>query len=326
MKISFIIPVYNTAKYLNRCVSSILNQTFSDFEVLLIDDGSTDNSADLCDSFAASDKRVKVIHKINGGLSDARNTGIRNAKGDYIIFVDSDDFWLNNHCLDIIVGEIQSKVECDFIAYNCSNYYSDKNTFRRWKSYHEELQGIVNRDKAMISLVESGTFPMVAWLKILKRDFVINNGLFFIMGQIAEDIPWFINVLDKCRCCSFVNHYVYAYRQNVKGSITNVGGERSFHSLLDIVEKEINNVEHRNFNTDARHALYSFLAYEYCILLTCKYDSKIDKQRMKNLKWLVDYDINPKVRMANRLRKIAGWRLTIMILKLYNLLRIHFRF
>lgn len=92
MKISCIVPVYNVEKYIGKCLDSILNQSFKDFEVILIDDGSTDDSGKICDEYEKIDDRIKVIHKTNGGLSDARNTGIENAKGDYFIFIDSDDY------------------------------------------------------------------------------------------------------------------------------------------------------------------------------------------------------------------------------------------
>ena len=92
MKISVIVPVYNTEKYLNRCIDSILAQTFTDFELLLIDDGSTDSSGKICDDYAAKDSRVKVLHKENGGVSRARNLGIDNAQGEYLSFIDSDDY------------------------------------------------------------------------------------------------------------------------------------------------------------------------------------------------------------------------------------------
>lgn len=91
-KISVIVPVYNTEKYLHRCIDSILAQTFTDFELLLIDDGSKDNSGTICDEYAAKDSRVRVFHKENGGVSSARNLGLDNAKGEWISFVDSDDY------------------------------------------------------------------------------------------------------------------------------------------------------------------------------------------------------------------------------------------
>ena len=92
MKISVIVPVYNVEKYLTKCVDSIMNQTYKDLEIILVDDGSTDNSGKICDEYVKKDKRFKVIHKKNGGLSDARNVGIKNSTGEYLSFIDSDDY------------------------------------------------------------------------------------------------------------------------------------------------------------------------------------------------------------------------------------------
>ena len=101
-KISIIVPVYNAEKYLHRCIDSILTQTFSDFELLLIDDGSTDKSGQLCNEYASKDNRVKVFHKQNGGVSSARNLGLDNAKGEWIAFVDSDDSVMNTYLSELI--------------------------------------------------------------------------------------------------------------------------------------------------------------------------------------------------------------------------------
>ena len=110
MEISVVVPVYNVEPYLCRCIDSILHQTFSNFEVLLIDDGSTDRSGEICDQYTAVDQRVRVCHKSNGGLSDARNVGISMARGDYILFVDSDDY-LEPDALEDLSGGIGERAD-----------------------------------------------------------------------------------------------------------------------------------------------------------------------------------------------------------------------
>ena len=117
MKISFIIPVYNVESYLRQCVESLTHQTYRDIEIILADDGSPDGSPQLCDKLASEDSRIKVIHKENGGLSDARNAGLLAATGEYVVFVDGDDFWLDNNALQQLVDVV--KPELDFIGYNC---------------------------------------------------------------------------------------------------------------------------------------------------------------------------------------------------------------
>lgn len=325
MLISYIVPVYKVESFLNQCVESILSQRGGDFEILLVDDGSPDGCPVLCDQWAKRDKRVISLHKQNGGLSDARNYGLLNAIGDYVVFVDGDDFWLTKDCLSGLWAVAEQQPEADFIGYNCKYYYPDTESYTPWMPYSDKLSTPVDKNTAMIELVKSGTFPMSACLKLMKRVFLIENNLFFVKGQIAEDIPWFINVLDKCNKCSFVNQYVYAYRQNVAGSITNSGGDRSFRSLLNIVKSEVAKVEQRQLTQSAKESLYSFLAYELCILFTYSNIDAKTKKELKSYSWLIRYDTNPKVRRVKMVKRFIGLPLTISLLKYYNQKRINKR-
>ena len=123
MTVSFIIPVFNVEHYLSQCVKSISCQTYRDVEIILVDDGSPDNSPALCDQLANEDSRIIVIHKINGGLSDARNAGLLKATGDYVVFVDGDDFWTKPEALEQLMLIAEKHQECDFIGFNCSYYF-----------------------------------------------------------------------------------------------------------------------------------------------------------------------------------------------------------
>lgn len=317
MKVSFILPIYNVEKYLSECVESILAQTYSDFEILLVDDGSPDNCPALCDEWARKDNRIKVLHKTNGGLSDARNYGLDNAEGDYVVFVDSDDFWVNKDCLEHLMNVVDAHPECDFIGYNCSYYYSDTKTYTKWVTYGDNLTVPTDKDIAICSLVASGTMPMSACLKIIKRKSLSDIGLRFIKGTIAEDIPWFIDLLDGSKKCMFVNQYIYAYRQNVAGSITASGNPKSTSDLFTIVKNEIKKMDSRNISKEAKEALYSFLAYEFCILLTSDM-SKEMKSELMQYKWLLNYTVNPKVRKAAFVNKLFGIKVTEWVLKFYT--------
>lgn len=317
MKVSFILPIYNVEKYLSECVESILAQTYSDFEILLVDDGSPDNCPALCDEWARKDNRIKALHKTNGGLSDARNYGLDNAEGDYVVFVDSDDFWVNKDCLEHLMNVVDAHPECDFIGYNCSYYYSDTKTYTKWVTYGDNLTVPTDKDIAICSLVASGTMPMSACLKIIKRKSLLDIGLRFIKGTIAEDIPWFIDLLDGSKKCMFVNQYIYAYRQNVAGSITASGNPKSTSDLFTIVKNEIKKMDSRNISKEAKEALYSFLAYEFCILLTSDM-SKEMKSELMQYKWLLNYTVNPKVRKAAFVNKLFGIKVTEWVLKFYT--------
>lgn len=323
MKISFILPVYKVEAYLRECVNSIIRQTYKDIEIILVDDGSPDGCPALCDQLATEDNRIKVLHKHNGGLSDARNAGLKIATGVYIVFMDSDDLWLGDDSLNKMVSLVKQNPECNFYGFNCQYYYPDSNTYTKWVEYADEVLTPISGSSAMVSLVKSGTFPMSACLKVIDRQWLIDNQITFKVGQIAEDIPWFINLLDKSDKCMFVNEYIYAYRQNVVASITASGGERAFNSVLDIVKTELALIDKRSFSTEAIDALYSFLAYEVSILFASVCGLPKDKQsdarvEIKNLCWLLKYIQNPKVSIVSRVYNIFGYAVTERMLRLYN--------
>ena len=322
MEVSFIIPVYKVEQYLYQCVESISSQTYRDIEIILVDDGSPDGCPALCDSLAAEDDRINVVHKENGGLSDARNAGLKAATGDYVVFVDGDDFWKNATNLDNLMSVVGDKPECDFVGFNCQYYYPDSDSFRKWVEYSPIIENqSVDKNAAMIELVKSGTFPMSACLKIMKRHFLIDNELFFVKGQLSEDIPWFINMLDCTDKCCFVNEYVYCYRQNVSGSITNTSGSKGFNNLFSIFKSELGKVDDRSFNEEAKNALRSFLAYEYSILLTYNIKEKKVLSELYQYKNVLRYTTNPKVRMVSKVNNFLGVRITRRILRMYEKMR-----
>lgn len=176
-------------------------------------------------------------------------------------------------------------------------------------------------------LVETGTFPMSACLKIIKRTFLVKNQIRFIKGIVCEDIPWFIEILYYSRCFRVVNQYMYAYRQGVEGSITKSFSTRSFNDLFGILRKETDFIQNSTFSTQVKDALLSFMAYEFCILLG--YISVIDKKSRVNnrkellgYKWLLKYTMNPKVRKVAWCNRFLGDRLTEKIL--FGFMKIRF--
>ena len=327
MRVSFIIPIYKVEAYLRQCVESITGQTYRDVEIILVDDGSPDGSPALCDRLAEEDERIRVVHKINGGLSDARNAGLKVATGDYVVFLDSDDFWIGNESLQRMIDVASSNADCDFVGFNCNYYYPASNRYVKWVEYSADILAPVTGDKAMQLLVGSGTFPMSACTKLMKRSVLVENDITFKKGQIAEDIPWFINLLDKTSMCLFVNDYIYAYRQNVTGSISSSGGERSFNSLLDIIKAELEKIDGRSFSEEAKNALRSFLAYEVSILMVGVHGLPKEKQasarkELKSLCWLLKYTQNPKVGMVSKVYNLCGYAITELLLRLYNKYRV----
>ena len=187
---SIIVPVYNTEKYLPQCVSSVLGQTFRDFELLLIDDESPDGSGALCDSYAEKDPRVRVIHQKNGGLSNARNSGLTAASGEYILFLDSDDYWHRADALEAIDREFTTTgADVVLLKHHTLNVEtgellesSDTLTPEMFaeRSYGEQLS----------MCVSTQLYDTCAWNKAFRRSLMDKKDLFFTEGIIAEDIDW----------------------------------------------------------------------------------------------------------------------------------------
>lgn len=321
MKVSFVIPVYKVEQYLDRCVKSITGQTYRNIEVILVDDGSPDSCPSLCDKYAVEDSRIKAVHKENGGLSDARNYGTKYATGDYLIYVDSDDFWMHNDDLEKLVRIAIENQRVDFINFNCSYYYPDGDTFSPWTLYDNKLSKPKEKNEVVKLLTNTSSMVMSACMKMMKRQFIIDNNLTFSKGQLSEDIPWFINLLDCCKECMFVNLNVYAYRQGVIGSITRNISQRNIDSLINIVETELQKINNRSFNKEAKDCILSFLAYEYCIILG--YLQFLDKQNkkekyeyLKQYQYLLKYTQDPKVKKVNFVYKLFGLKLTTLLLQM----------
>lgn len=321
MKVSFVIPVYKVEQYLDRCVKSIAGQTYRNIEIILVDDGSPDNCSMLCDRYAIEDSRIKSMHKKNGGLSDARNYGTKKASGDYLIYVDSDDFWMHDDDLEKLVKIASRNPDVDFIGFNCSYYYSDKDSYSPWSLYDSALSTPKEKNEAIRLLTSTSSMVMSASMKMLKRELVEKKELYFIEKQLSEDIPWFINLLDSCKKCMFVNLNVYAYRQGVSGSITHNIGERNIDCLISIIESELRKIDTRSFDKDAKECIMSFLAYEYSIVLGYLQflDRKTAQEKyeyLKRFKYLLDYTQDPKVKKVNKVYKILGLKLTTRLLQI----------
>ena len=212
---SIVVPVYNVEKYLPQCVESILRQTYGSFEVILVDDGAKDRSGELCDQYAAQDDRIKAIHKTNGGSSSARNAGIRAARGKYMIFMDSDDYWSNNTMLKQIASYLGEKEELAIWRYcRCkeNDSYCNDGEEASVKVY------TLSDDYRM--LFGKGILFASAWYEAIPRTWFLSHDLFFEEGVVAEDIEWFGRLLACAESIVSFEAVFYVYRIR-QGSISN---------------------------------------------------------------------------------------------------------
>ena len=206
-KISIIVPVYNVEHEPSRCVDSILNQSYTNIEVILVDDGSTDRCPSICDAFVMKDRRVRVIHKPNGGLSSARNAGLREASGEWILYVDSDDYILNDSCERLIA--VGAKYDCDIVSadaireFNGGREYMVHGSLADGKCYP-------SRD-FIIKTVKPCEWYAPAWLNLYKRSFLIENNLFFVEGLLHEDMEMQPRVFLAAKTVAYCAYPFYRY-------------------------------------------------------------------------------------------------------------------
>ncbi len=227
-KFSIIIPVYNVKDYLKECFDSVVNQTYSDYEILVIDDGSTDGSSKIIDEYAKKYSKITAYHKKNGGLSDARNYGIKKAKGTYVIFIDSDDFVatdLLKKCDDVISKEKPDLLYFDFYE------YSESHKCRSLRGV-KDIQA-TEKERYMMS-------PPAAWNKVFKRELFVKHDIWFPKGLWYEDLATTPRILMYARRISYLNEPLYYYRQRA-GSIMNTVNPKMFqmYDVLEILRKEV---------------------------------------------------------------------------------------
>lgn len=203
--ISVIIPVYNVEKYLHRCIDSVINQTYSNLEIILVDDGSTDTSPEICDEYKNLDERIVVIHKKNGGLSDARNVGFDISKGEYILFLDSDD-WMVNNALEKMCFTMQNR-KADIIVSNYYYNYDVKNII----AFVEKEDKSFNRSKAIEELLLNKEIKNFAWGKLYRRNVV--DGILFPIGKLFEDVYWAHLVFNRIDKLILLSEPLFYYRQ-----------------------------------------------------------------------------------------------------------------
>ena len=230
--ISVIVPVYNVASYLRQCVDSILSQSYTNLEVLLIDDGSTDESGAICDEYAQRDSRVKVIHKPNGGLSSARNVGLSLASGEWISFVDSDD-WLDTDIYQKCIDELERYPDLDLVRFFINYTYLEKgsNPYRLepWKEAQDSL--VIDKNTCFRY---PGRVLAVVCSSIYRASVLKSLGITFIEGLIHEDEYFTAELYARAQPLKgrYVPFYGYYYRKNREGSIThNDNSIKSFEHL-----------------------------------------------------------------------------------------------
>lgn len=271
-KVSVIVPIYNVEKYLEKCINSLLSQTLEDIQIILVNDGSKDNSGNIAKEYEKNNKdKVIYVEKENGGLSDARNYGLKYATGDFIAFLDSDDYIEKNAYEEMYNKAIEENadyVECDFI-------WEFPNKIRIDKQYPYKNK------KEMLSFVR-----VVAWNKLIKRQLITDNNLEFPKGLRYEDVEFTYKLIPFLNKFAYVDKPFIHYVQR-EGSIANVQNERTA-EIFTVLDNVIEFYKKNNIYEKYRDELeYNYARYLLCSSLKrmCKIKDKTIKEKLLTESW-----------------------------------------
>lgn len=314
IRFTIIIPVYKVEKYLRKCVNSVLAQTYANYEIILVDDGSPDNCPAICDEYTIYDSPIKVIHKANGGLSDARNAGLEAAAGEYVLFIDSDDWWDDVNFL----ANLNSRIKAgnpDIVIFGMKKFYDGKTGFAETR---EPVVDDNNNDcppdnSYLEKFMQNNAYVACAWDKAVRRSFV--GGQRFVKGQLSEDIEWCCKLLMKNPRIDVIESAPYVYRQQVNTSITANVGSKNIAHILDVLK--------RYAGPDAKEPILNYLANQYVLLITTLMrippaQRKPFYNEIKSLWWLLDYTWYPYVKKVAKVKRL-GFNVTSALLRLYYL-------
>lgn len=313
MKVSVIVPVYNAEVYLSECIQSILQQNYRDTELILVDDGSTDTSPRLCDEFAEKDSRIRVIHKKNGGAADARNAGILAAQGEYLCFVDSDDFLLDDAVFSKLI-EILAKTNAQMVQYGQLKYYPKENRLMTRPLRNLSSLNDKTTPEVLDALVQQGQLSISACSMLVSRDFLLKNQLLFEKGIRVEDLEWSIRLFLQQPKMAFCDEYFYAYRKQQEKSVTASIDYKHLCEYCYIIEKCVPAIAAAE--PSMREPLLSYLMYHIMIAGALCHRVRLSKKERRELlnrirpiyrKYIVNNHKGKKAEMGYLVYRLIGF-------------------
>lgn len=322
-KISVVIPVYNVESYLERCLESVVNQSLNDLQIILVDDGSPDRSAIICDNYAMKDSRIKVIHKSNGGLASARNEGLKYVTGKYLFFLDSDD-WLELDGLEFLYN-IAERYKVDFVKYRAIRTGwpgLEENAPCRVEEVRELAEGLYNRQRILEEvyprLIATSQLTMGAvvgaWGALYRVNFILQNNLkFYEEVKFSEDLIFSANVVRAANSFYFVDKpgiYHYFYNPTSISKSFRAGRWDSCKSLIHFCERDFVDDQEYDFSKELHYLRW------FCIMLALNERRylKTYREKYKYCKYLLQDPIIRKTKLKLRLFDISWKQKAIMIM------------
>lgn len=326
--ISVIVPVYNVQDYVAKCVESITNQTYSNLEIILVDDGSTDKSGIICDEIAKEDKRIRVIHKNNGGLSDARNRGLDVATGEYIAFVDSDDY-INKNMYEILMRNLRKdKADISMCGYKMVKDYTNSDDKAEYDLYANckvnanNIESIVYKSKKekLNCIFPSKIRFIVMWNKIYSKN--IWKSIRFPKGEVYEDEQLFYKIIYNCKRITVCEEKMYNYVQR-DNSITSNNITMKIKYKIDAYENKYYYFLRKGEYEASKSALFewkSLLVDSYCknaIFKKGKEKKHIQKMlNQKKKRFINDFFIKKNYKMI-KCKEIKSYILFMFFTRIY---------
>lgn len=322
-KVSVIIPVYKTEKYLRQCVDSILNQTYKNIEMILVDDGSPDKSGEICDEYGRCHPNIRVIHKENSGAADARNAGICMAQGEYILFMDSDDYWNLEDGLEKLVHQADIG-HYDMINFHYVKLFEDSGKMQDAFLHIEEKEFVGRgRCECFYLMMEKGQYIASPCNKMIKRGLFEENDLLFRKGVFTEDVEWCARLAICAENYGVSGLELYVYRQHDSSTshcltlkhLSDLGGNIVASAMY--AEKIID---------DFKVPYLSYVAHQYAVFFVSagyvgKQDMKELYREMKKYVYLLDYDASPKVKQMKKIYRLSGYKGLCLAGRIYAKIR-----
>lgn len=315
MKFSIVVPVYKTEEYLPTCVDSVLAQDYKDFELILVDNESPDACPEICENYAKEDERVRVIHKPHGKAASARNVGMKAAQGEYLCFLDSDDFWADERVLSKI-NEKLTKNSVDILELYYKFYY--QSTGKYFTPTNFDFSGFdeMTNEEKINFIIRNDRLNPSAWGMCIARNYIERHQGYFDEKRIIEDIEWCLRLFKWNPKIDVLPEAVYVYRKNREGSVTS---NTSFEKVNDHCEVIENAPKILDDPTNPIHnILMNYIVYQSLIASAMTYrktatltrKQKIDvRKRLRNFckQYIKVYNDHPKVKKALKVYKLFGY-------------------
>lgn len=316
--LSIIIPMYNLEQYISYCLDSIVSQANENVEIILIDDGSKDKTRKICDNYCKKYNYIKYLYQENAGVSVARNNGLKKAIGEYILFVDGDD-WIINDSIPQIINKIKNNREVDIIAGDFVKAKNNKIKNKKVKIIPNLIE--YNYPQNLIKLFETNNFNPSLWCNIIKKNLFLDNGIYLEKNvKYTEDMDCVIQLFLKAKKIDILEPPFYVYRQN-QSSATHSYSLKRVDDTMNFVIKWNNRLKEIE-SEELRKNLFNFVQYQYSIVVGLLFTLPKDEQikiisKIKEYEYLLTKGAGKKGKMVYYIYKLFGFQVVGKLMAMF---------